>query len=101
MRIPPFALEGEEVFACHGKEIRAGQTRGSASAGVVSEMINMALMIIVNININININIVLVTTTMMIIMMAMVMIDTCEIVGGICRSLVGSSQQTLRPAIRN
>ena len=89
MMISPFSLEGEEVFACHGKEIRAGQTRGSASAGVVSEMINV--------DINININIVL----MAMIMMAMVMIGTCEIVGGICRSLVGSSQLTLRPAIRN
>ena len=98
MMISPFSLEGEEVFACHGKEIRGGQTRGSASAGVVSEMINMALMIIINININI-----LLVTTMVIIiiMMAMVMIGTCEIVEGICRSLVGSSQQTLRPAIRN
>ena len=87
MMISPFSLEGEEVFACDGKEIRIGQTRGSASAGVVSEMINV----------DININIVL----MAMIMMAMVMIGTCEIVGGICRSLVGSSQRTLRPAIRN
>ena len=91
MMISPFSLEGEEVFACDGKEIRTGQTRGSASAGVVSEMIN----------INININILLVTTMVIIIMMAMVMISTCEIVEGICRSLVDSSQQTLRPAIRN
>ena len=83
--ISPFSLEGEEVFACDGKEIRAGQTRGSASAGVVSEMNNV------------DINIVL----MAMIMMAMVMIGTCEIVGGICRSLAGSSQRTLRPAIRN
>ena len=85
MMISPFSLEGEEVFACDGKEIRIGQTRGSASAGVVSEMINV------------DINIVL----MAMIMMAMVMIGTCEIVEGICRSLVGSSQRTLRPAIRN
>ena len=85
MMISPFSLEGEEVFACDGKEIRGGQTRGSASAGVVSEMINV------------DINIVL----MAMIMMAMVMIGTCEIVGGICRSLAGSSQRTLRPAIRN
>ena len=52
MMISPFSLEGEEVFACDGKEIRGGQTRGSASAGVVSEMINIDI----NININIGIN---------------------------------------------
>ena len=87
MMISPFALEGKEVFTGNRKEIRTGQTRGSASTRVVSEMIKIVM-----------------TMTMMmtmIIMMAMMMmmIGTCERVAGICRSLVDSSQQTLRPAI--
>ena len=41
--ISPFALEGEEVFACDRKKVRIGQTRGSTSARVVPEMITMMI----------------------------------------------------------
>ena len=85
MKISPFALEGKEVFTGNRKEIRTGQTWGSASTRVVSDMMNIVMM----------------TTMMIIIIMAMMMIGTCEIVEGICRSLGGSSQRTSRPAIRN
>ena len=43
MMISPFALEGKEVFTGNRKEIRTGQTRGSASTRVVSEMIKIVM----------------------------------------------------------